>query len=273
MTKLCVLMLLVTGCVIESSDDTGPTPFCGDGVTDSGEQCDDGNNINGDGCSAACVTELPPQAHITANWQLKNVAGAVTACPQGFDTAAVYSQKIDSAGNNVGSPNIDLFDCSANTGTVDVDPALYSVWFEIANHDNTSVYAKSLSAAVDVTTADKTFSAQILNDGGYFQLQWTLRGATSNNVLTCAQAMAAGGVEAASTDVSNSQNSASDVFDCTDNYGITAGFLAATYTVSVAALNNSNQSIGTAPALTNKVIGPKNAVTNLGSVTIPITGL
>jgi len=32
-------------------------PFCGDGVLDPGEECDDGNNIDGDGCSAACRIE------------------------------------------------------------------------------------------------------------------------------------------------------------------------------------------------------------------------
>ncbi len=36
-------------CTIES--------FCGDGILDPGEQCDDGNNINGDGCSAICTFE------------------------------------------------------------------------------------------------------------------------------------------------------------------------------------------------------------------------
>ncbi len=30
---------------------------CGDGVLDSGEQCDDGNNVSGDGCSATCQSE------------------------------------------------------------------------------------------------------------------------------------------------------------------------------------------------------------------------
>jgi cysteine-rich repeat protein len=32
-------------------------PYCGDGVLDPGEQCDDGNNIDGDGCSALCELE------------------------------------------------------------------------------------------------------------------------------------------------------------------------------------------------------------------------
>ena len=35
-----------------------PEPFCGDGyVNQSSEQCDDGNNEDGDGCSATCTTE------------------------------------------------------------------------------------------------------------------------------------------------------------------------------------------------------------------------
>lgn len=33
------------------------TPACGDGNLDSGEECDDGNTVNGDGCSAACEIE------------------------------------------------------------------------------------------------------------------------------------------------------------------------------------------------------------------------
>jgi len=32
-------------------------PFCGDGTIDEGEQCDDGNNENGDGCSTTCELE------------------------------------------------------------------------------------------------------------------------------------------------------------------------------------------------------------------------
>lgn len=30
---------------------------CGDGVRDDGEECDDGNNVDDDGCSARCVVE------------------------------------------------------------------------------------------------------------------------------------------------------------------------------------------------------------------------
>ncbi len=36
-----------------------PEPYCGDGNLDQGEECDDGNIVNGDGCSSTCTTEVP----------------------------------------------------------------------------------------------------------------------------------------------------------------------------------------------------------------------
>jgi len=41
-------------CMCEDCDDEG---FCGDGIIQTGEECDDGNNYNGDGCSASCKIE------------------------------------------------------------------------------------------------------------------------------------------------------------------------------------------------------------------------
>jgi cysteine-rich repeat protein len=41
---------------------SGWAPYCGDGILQSGygEECDDGNNISGDGCDAACKGEAAP---------------------------------------------------------------------------------------------------------------------------------------------------------------------------------------------------------------------
>jgi cysteine-rich repeat protein len=36
----------------------GGTPVCGNCILDPGEQCDDGNVVSGDGCSANCTTEV-----------------------------------------------------------------------------------------------------------------------------------------------------------------------------------------------------------------------
>jgi cysteine-rich repeat protein len=35
-----------------------PPPLCGNGVIDQTEECDDGNSINNDGCTSACVLEI-----------------------------------------------------------------------------------------------------------------------------------------------------------------------------------------------------------------------
>ena len=34
-----------------------PAPVCGNGSKEGGENCDDGNTTNGDGCSSACAIE------------------------------------------------------------------------------------------------------------------------------------------------------------------------------------------------------------------------
>jgi cysteine-rich repeat protein len=44
--------------------DVRTTPYCGNGVLDPGEQCDDGNRTNGDGCSATCQIEAGWQCSI-----------------------------------------------------------------------------------------------------------------------------------------------------------------------------------------------------------------
>jgi hypothetical protein len=221
-------------------------------------------------------------AFITANWTLKSIASGTTAsCPPGFDTAALYSQQVDSNGNKIGSAIIDLFNCDANTGTsAALPPGIYDVFVVIANHDNTSQYAESLTQTVDITAADKSFAETLYVDGGYFSVGWNLTKASNGAALLCSDVAGIGGVEAISTDVSNSSNSASDIFPCEDHVGVTGGFRNGTYTVHVDAINTANppQSIGDAPDLLNKVIGPtpqfmSNTVNNLGTVNVPITAL
>jgi len=46
------------GCSSDCSVEGGA--FCGDGTTDEGEECDDGNAQDGDGCSATCEFESLP---------------------------------------------------------------------------------------------------------------------------------------------------------------------------------------------------------------------
>jgi cysteine-rich repeat protein len=41
-----------------ANDDNDCKPVCGNGVVEAGEQCDDGNTVNGDGCSSTCQKEI-----------------------------------------------------------------------------------------------------------------------------------------------------------------------------------------------------------------------
>ena len=51
-------------------------PRCGDGVLDAGEMCDDGNQVDGDGCSAFC-------SHFDYAPAAATLAGGPTSCPNG----------------------------------------------------------------------------------------------------------------------------------------------------------------------------------------------
>jgi cysteine-rich repeat protein len=42
---------------------------CGDGVVDTGEDCDDGNHVGGDGCSSECTTEECGDGEVTGSEQ------------------------------------------------------------------------------------------------------------------------------------------------------------------------------------------------------------
>jgi len=61
--------LLLSGNSVEITiEEPTPQPYCGDNNLDEGEECDDGNNIDNDGCSVECTieqTELEPEPEST----------------------------------------------------------------------------------------------------------------------------------------------------------------------------------------------------------------
>jgi cysteine-rich repeat protein len=56
---VAALALVLPACAGDITSPGGNTggPACGNGVVDTGEQCDDGNTAAGDGCSATCTME------------------------------------------------------------------------------------------------------------------------------------------------------------------------------------------------------------------------
>jgi len=55
---LIIFAALISTVSFPSMDAFAGPGFCGDGNIDAGEQCDDGGNVDGDGCTAACVEEV-----------------------------------------------------------------------------------------------------------------------------------------------------------------------------------------------------------------------
>lgn len=250
----------VSGCIIV--DDTN-NDVCGDGVASGIEACDDNNNANGDGCSASCTIEAG--AHVGAKWNIK-ANNAPVSCPPGFDTARVISHPHALPINNNSQDKIDLFKCSAGQGiTAFLTPGAYDVWTEIVNTDGTAVYAQSVPAYVDLTTADKDVTFDIHTDKGYFFLNWVLQGA--GGALTCAQVP-----EAAKISIDTTPATAPTLFDCAQGAGYSIATAAGIYQVAVAAINAQQISIGTSATFANQQINVPNKYTNLGTAMIMITG-
>ena len=61
---------------------------CSDGIVNEGEECDDGNQVSGDGCSSECKLENASQFVCTLSGQF----GPTTCCPA--KTNPVTLQKV-----------------------------------------------------------------------------------------------------------------------------------------------------------------------------------
>lgn len=212
-------------------------------------------------------------ATITATWSMRNMLdGATTACPAGYDTVELVALPVDDRGNAIGEAAVDLFDCGARTGaSTDLAPELYQVWIEVRSHDRASLYAQSLSQVIDVRLADQAFTTDILNDGGYFQFAWRLVGAATARPLACAQVAGLGTIRAVSALVAGPTRAYNDVLPCEDQATVTGGLLQGAYTIDIDAMAGA-VSVG-GVTLTNQPIAGQNRVTDLGVVSIPITGL
>jgi len=280
---LTVCATTFAGCIFVS-DDTGNV-VCGDGVREGSEQCDDSNNISGDGCSATCSTE-GAQVTTTASWSFASIAfngagtdtvATPTGCPGGqFDTAAVISQATDANGAPIGNCDahsasgtcfIDLYNCTDMTGTELVPAGSYIQWVSITNADGTQVYADTISVPIDLT-ANNSIAVTILDDGGYFRADWQLQDTATSAPLDCATA-GADGVSIDST-VAGSSAAVADTFSCDDLGGVTGGIPQGSYNLSLQALNANMAALGPATTFNAKPIGVQNQITDLGTVTIKV---
>jgi len=275
---LSVIALSFGGCIFASDDTSG---FCGDGFLDPGETCDDNNNIAGDGCSATCTSEGTVFASPNT-WGFVNLAfdggnlqSTPLTCPGGqFDTAAVISQATDAGGNPIGncgpsSPAgtcfVDLFNCVDMAGTVNLPGGTYLRWIAITTNNGGTTYAQTPSAYITVDAATDSFGGTIIDNGGFFQVEWNIT--QGGSPVACSAIAGQDGVGVTSTLVGTTAM-VDDIFTCSDGIALTGGIPGGNYEVSIAVVNAQNMSIGTAPTI-NGTIGELNAITDL-NVTIPL---
>lgn len=119
--------------------------FCGDGILDAGEQCDDHNNTNGDGCSSTCTIELFGGCRMTGGHNTVAPDGSVYVVPgdseiiasvvsygNGKKNNATTTQFKYTVGGQIGAPQAGCctpgVDCAPGNGG-------YGEW-EHSHHEN-----------------------------------------------------------------------------------------------------------------------------------------
>lgn len=117
-TNLCAtatVSILVLDC-------GGEDPFCGNEVVEAGEQCDDGNAVDGDGCSSSCQIEppAPPVANPDEFILCQEAVGELTVTGNDSD---LDSSPFPSSINIIDGPdNGVITEIDLTNGTITYDP-------------------------------------------------------------------------------------------------------------------------------------------------------
>jgi len=121
---------------------------CGNGVLDTGEQCDDGNTFIGDGCSNYCQIE--------DSWQCTDPTPPGDV-PDGSFEAGTPNPFWTEDSTNFGTPICDEVACGMGTGTGPADGVFWAWFGGATNLEGIGVYEKSsLSQAVVIpSTSDE----------------------------------------------------------------------------------------------------------------------
>jgi hypothetical protein len=206
-----------------------------------------------------------PNATLAARWSVEQLAtGAVLGCPEGFGTAAVFSQRIDSSGQPDGKPLRELFDCAAGRGSTTIQRGTYDVWVELRS-DLDAVFARSAPRRIVLAQDELAIDAKIYEDAGFFGLRWQLRDGATKAIVSCANAPRVTAIEVVvDNDLANV-----DRFACDEGIGHSRPLLPGTHTISVRAVDEAGAVVA-ATAPVEGLVTKLSAVTDLGTLTIPL---
>jgi cysteine-rich repeat protein len=165
LARLACLLCCSGACLIPPGDDDLDRQACGDGVVQAPEECDDGNRVDGDGCSTSCGREAP----VTVRWRFTDLAGNPAACPTAYDTAQVTGFEGASASWRQFS-----FPCEDGQVSLSVFRTRYRVGVTIKERATGAIWGSSLSVPVDLRLGESGVTAVLYTDAGYLDVKWTL---------------------------------------------------------------------------------------------------
>ena len=223
-------------------------------------------------------------ATINAEWSFHTVSpngdlSPPNPCPSGFNTVALHNQLVDVSGRPIGPEVVDLFDCIDMHNFSDpLDPGEYETFISVTSDGGGQIYADSLAALVDVTTSDKTFTAEIADNGGYFKVAWDLRDRQTLSAISCRDNANLDGIEISAT-LTTSTTGTTDQFDCERGFDFTSAIREGKYTVTVNAFMDASPNpeddvlVGDITTVGERTIGNHNQVTDLGTVMVKLPRL
>ncbi|MGB0757082.1 MAG: SdrD B-like domain-containing protein [Patescibacteria group bacterium] len=115
----------------DTSLECTPDPICGDGVVDDGEQCDDGNRINGDGCSNQCLIDSP----VCTDQVMYAIHDA------GIDDTNLFSVRLNTGATTAVGPERDNYDIEA----IDIHPTTGVIYGLSGDSSDSASYKKLLT--------------------------------------------------------------------------------------------------------------------------------
>jgi hypothetical protein len=227
--------------------------------------------------TTGCIITSGEEATLTAEWSFHTVnpQGMLSPennCPVGFTEVELHTQELDTLDRPIGRPVIDVFDCDAHIGDAPLDPTVYEAFLSVTSPEGDTIYADTLATIVDLTDSDKTFKAEVVDNGGYFKVAWDLRDVQTGSAITCADASRLDGIEINAT-LAGSSAATNDQFDCENGFDFSAAVMEGNYVVSVNAFEDATPNdklLGEVTTLNNKTMRDRNQVTDLGTVMIRV---
>ncbi|MEZ4287734.1 MAG: BspA family leucine-rich repeat surface protein [Polyangiales bacterium] len=131
---------------------------CGNGVLEASEGCDDGNSVDGDGCSGACSLEVGEACNEAAPGEVGNAS-----CASGICDATAGAPGICEAADVCGNSVLEVAEACDDGNVVDGDGCSSSCLLE--NGENCTDSTQCVSGQCDVGVTDVCTSSSACGDG------------------------------------------------------------------------------------------------------------